>query len=195
MTPPMPGPEAPTGARRPLKTRDQPWAQALARSAARAGLSPNAISILSILFAAGGAACLMTASTACCRTAATLLWLGAAAGIQLRLLCNLLDGMVAIEGGRKSAAGGLYNEVPDRIADVLLLAAAGYSNEWVVKFAGLPLGWLATILALMTAYIRVLGGTLTGSQSFAGPMAKQHRMFALTLACLGSIAELWLRPD
>ena len=47
----------------------------------------------------------------------------------------------------------------------------------------------------MTAYIRVLGGTLTGSQSFIGPMAKQHRMAVLTVASLGSIAEVWLRHD
>lgn len=46
------------------------------------------------------------------------------AGIQLRLLCNLFDGMVAIEGGKKSDVGSLYNEFPDRIADSLLIVAA-----------------------------------------------------------------------
>ena len=103
--------------------------------------------------------------------------------------------MVAIEGGKKSAVGGLYNEVPDRIADPLLLMAAGYCNEWVVKLWGIPLGWVAAVLSVLTAYIRVLGGTLTGTQSFIGPMAKQHRMAVLTAACLGSIVELWLRHD
>lgn len=184
-----------TGARRYLKTREKPWAQKLARWIGGTGLSPNAISVISVLFAIAGAVCFMTASGACCKWGATLLWLGAAACIQLRLLCNLLDGMVAIEGGKKSIVGGLYNEVPDRIADPLFLMAAGYSNEWVVKLWGIPLGWVAAVLALMTAYIRVLGGTLGATQSFMGPMAKQHRMFVLTLACLGSIAELWLRED
>ena len=103
--------------------------------------------------------------------------------------------MVAIEGGRKSAVGGLYNEVPDRLADPLLLMAAGYCNDWVVKLCGIPLGWVAAVLSLLTAYIRVLGGTLTGTQSFIGPMAKQHRMAILTAACLGSIVELWVRQD
>jgi phosphatidylglycerophosphate synthase len=104
--------------------------------------------------------------------------------------------MVAIEGGKKSVVGGLYNEVPDRIADPLLLMAAGYCNDWIVKLWGIiPVGWVAAVLALMTAYIRVLGGTLGATQSFTGPMAKQHRMFVLTVACLGSIVELWVRQD
>ena len=47
--------------------------------------------------------------------------------VQLRLLCNLLDGMVAVEGGRSSPVGALYNEVPDRVADSLLLVALGYA--------------------------------------------------------------------
>jgi phosphatidylglycerophosphate synthase len=121
--------------------------------------------------------------------------LGAAACIQLRLLCNLLDGMVAIEGGKKSVLGGLFNEVPDRLADPILLMAAGYCNDWVVKVGDVPIGWGAAVLCVITAYIRVLGGTLTGTQSFIGPMAKQHRMAVLTLACLGSIVELWVRKD
>lgn len=187
--------ETGAGARRQLKTREKAWAQKLARWMGTTGITPNMISVASIVISIAGAVCLMTASGACCKWAASLLWFGAAVCIQLRLLCNLLDGMVAIEGGKKSVVGGLYNEVPDRIADPLLLMAAGYSNEWVVKLWDIPLGWVAAVLALMTAYIRVLGGTLGVTQSFMGPMAKQHRMFVLTLACLGSIAELWLRKD
>src|SRR3954469_14698839 len=180
-----------TGARRYLKTREKPWAQKLARWIGGTGITPNMISVLSVVFSILGAVCMMTASEACCKWGATLLWLGAAACIQLRLVCNLLDGMVAIEGGKKRVVGGLYNEVPDRIADPLLLMAAGYCNDWIVKlWQIIPVGWVAAVLSLVTAYIRVLGGTLGVKQSFIGPMAKQHRMFLLTMACLGSIVEL-----
>jgi len=41
-------------------------------------------------------------------------------------VCNLLDGMVAIEGGLKTPAGELFNDVPDRISDPLILVGAGY---------------------------------------------------------------------
>ncbi len=115
------------------------------------------------------------------------LYLLAALAVQLRLLCNLLDGMVAVEGGRGSPVGGLYNEVPDRVADSLFLVAWGYA-------CGLPaLGWATALFAAVTAYIRVLGGALGQVQDFRGPMAKQHRMAALTVVCLVAMVETWIR--
>ncbi len=164
--------------------------------AGNAGLSPNAISVLSLVFAAGAAACLLSLGhTGSSRAVEVALWLGTAVCIQLRLLCNLLDGLVAIEGGKKSPAGGLFNEVPDRIADVLILAAAGGCGAAALTFYHIPLGWAAAALAVMTAYVRVLGGTLGAAQSFTGPMAKQHRMAVLTAACLASIAEIRLASE
>lgn len=160
------------GNRRPLKTRSAGWAQALGATLARMGVSPNAISTIGILFAAGGAACFVMAP------GNPWFYLGAALGIQLRLLANMLDGLVAVEGGRQSATGPLFNEVPDRIEDALLLVGAGYA-------AGLPeLGYGAALLAFGTAYIRMTGGSLGFAQDFSGPMAKQHRMFALTVGAV-----------
>ena len=37
----------------------------------------------------------------------------------------LFDGMVAIEGGKKSANGDLYNDMPDRFADALFIIPVG----------------------------------------------------------------------
>ena len=78
--------------------------------------------------------------------------------------------------------GALYNEFPDRVADALLLVPIGYlaGVEW--------LGWLCALLATLTAYVRLMGGALLQPQSFQGPMAKQHRMAVLTLACLAAAA-------
>ncbi len=183
------------GARRELSSRQQPWAGKLARRMAATGLTPNAISLLSLVFSAAAAGALLGAGRPGTAVGvSTICYLGAAVGIQLRLLCNLLDGMVAIECGKKSATGGIYNEAPDRLADVILLVAAG---QWAGPLWGttLPLGWLAAVLAVGMAYIRVLGGTLTGTQNFMGPMAKQHRMFLLTVACLAAAAISWLKLD
>ena len=177
-----------TGNRRPLKSRDRAWARFLARKAAGAGLTPNMISVLSILFAAGSMVCFLIAPDMKTPFTIVLAWLGAAAGIQLRLVCNLLDGMVAVEGGKRSPVGGLYNEVPDRIADVLILVGAGYATNvepGVVKLFGvLPLGWSCAVAAVWTAYIRSIGAELTGKHFFIGPMAKPHRMAMLTGGCL-----------
>jgi phosphatidylglycerophosphate synthase len=166
-------------ARRPLASRSTRWAGFLSTAAVRAGFSADGISILSLVFSAAGAAALLT-------LAAPWNLAAGAACVQLRLLCNLLDGMVAIEGGRKSKMGVLYNEVPDRIADSLFLVALGYT-------IGIPwLGWLGALAAAVTAYIRVLGGTFGLAQDFRGPLAKQHRMAVMTAGCLLGIGEfLW----
>jgi phosphatidylglycerophosphate synthase len=116
-----------------------------------------------------------------------VLLVAAAAAIQLRLLCNLLDGLLAVEGGLQSKTGELYNDVPDRFADVLVIVAAGYAIAW--DWGG-PLGWAAAAAALLTAYVRVLGGALGTPQHFFGPMAKPQRMAVLTAACLLSLVEL-----
>lgn len=163
-------------ARRPLASRSTRWAGFLATAAVRGGLTADAISLLSLVFAGAGSAGMLLLPAP---------WnlLAGAVGVQLRLLCNLLDGMVAIEGGRKSKVGVLYNEVPDRVADSLFIVALGYH-------IGIPwLGWLGALAAAVTAYIRLLGGTFGLAQDFRGPMAKQHRMFVMTVGCLGGMVE------
>jgi phosphatidylglycerophosphate synthase len=158
-----------------LKSRQTGWAAALARLLLKTPLTPNGVSVAGIGFAAAGAACLVLAPRH------PWLWLGAAVFIQLRLLANLMDGLVAVEGGRKSPTGALFNEFPDRIEDSLLLIAAGCA-------AALPvLGWAAALLAMGAAYVRALGGSLGLPQDFCGPMAKQHRMALLTLGSLASL--------
>jgi phosphatidylglycerophosphate synthase len=171
--------------RRPLKTRHRAWAQALARGLTRAGASPNAISIASVVFAALAGLCLWLTSRYD-GSSRVLLFLAAAASIQLRLLCNMLDGMVAIEGGRKTAYGDIFNDMPDRFADVVILVAAGYSLSFPW---GRELGWLAAVLAVLSAYVRLLGGSLGVTQYFLGPMAKPHRMAVMTAACVLSTFE------
>jgi len=153
--------------RRPIKTRSAGWAKRITDHLVTRNISPNQISVASIGFALLGAVAL-NVSTGVVGSLLCIL------GIQLRLLCNLFDGMVAIEGGKKSDVGMLYNEFPDRIADSLLIAGLGYA-------IGQPeLGWCAALLAALTAYVRVFGGSLGLAQSFRGPMAKQHRMAVMT---------------
>lgn len=169
--------------RRPIPERNSGWAINAARWLQRAGIRPNHISIFAVAVAAGGAACLILAG----RTDGSLralLFLGAAIAIPIRLLCNMLDGMLAVEGGLKTATGELYNELPDRIADLLFLAGAGYAISGLAW--GPQLGWAAAATALLTAYVRTLGVAAGAAQHFDGPMAKPRRMHVLFVACLGS---------
>jgi phosphatidylglycerophosphate synthase len=163
------------------------WAQQAAKYTARSGISPNQVSLLGIVIAAIGGFILVTAGNLNgYGFGYGLLCLLAAGTIQLRLLCNMLDGMVAVEFNKKSALGDLFNEVPDRIEDSIFLVAAGYALGTPTS---ITLGWLAALLAACAAYVRVLGGSLDFKQDFCGPQAKPHRMFLLTLSLI--IASCW----
>jgi phosphatidylglycerophosphate synthase len=179
----MPAPAAQSEgqtSRRPIASRSSPWARAISARLAASAITPNQISLLSVVFAAAGGLLMLLATPL-----ASIL---AAGCVQLRLLCNLFDGMVAVEGGKSSPTGALYNEFPDRIADTLFLVPAGYA-------AGLPwLGWAAALAAALTAYVRVFGGSLGLAQDFGGVMAKQRRMAALTVALVVQSIE-WLFRD
>lgn len=165
----------PDSNRRPIKARSSEWARKAASFLARTNVSPNQISVASVFFAGIGAALLLWYPV-------PLGLLGCAVAIQGRLMCNLLDGMVAVEGGKQSTLGQLYNEFPDRVADSLLIVALGYAID-------LPaIGWLGALAAALTAYVRVFGGSLGLPQDFRGPLAKQHRMAMITGGCvLGAI--------
>ena len=176
--------------RRPLKTRSKGWAVGLARALGKARVRPNHISAISVAFAALGAALMLAAGMGdgVARGIALVL---AAVCIQLRLLCNMIDGMVAVEHGMGSPTGPVWNELPDRIADVLFIVAAGYAAAHQLP-AGEWLGWLAAVLAVLTAYVRELGRGLGYPADFSGPMAKPHRMFVLTVTCvLAAFEPLW----
>ena len=176
-------------ARRPLKSRAIPLFRDLAASIAQAGISPNAISFASIVFSLIAGAALAATPFA---DGWQLLgcWLAAAALIQLRLLANMLDGMVAVEGGKGGPTGDLWNEAPDRIADAAILLGAGFA------LGSAPLlGFGAALVAIFVAYVRALGASVGAGQIFLGPMAKPHRMAVLTAACLISAmmpASRWM---
>src|SRR5216110_2263798 len=163
--------------RRPIATRNRKWAQAATTWLAAQNVSPNAISI------AGMCACIVAGIALGVTSVADyrILWLIAALGAQLRLTANMLDGMVALASGRASKVGELYNEIPDRVSDAAVFIGAGFA--WGGNIA---LGYIATILAIFTAYIRAAGKIAGAPNEFCGPMAKQHRMLVITLICLYS---------
>ena len=173
--------------RRPLRTRSGTGAAALVRWLRGRHVEPNGISLASIAAAAGAATC-FAALPHVGDPAQLGLLAAAAALVQLRLLANLMDGMLAIEAGRQTPTGPLFNEIPDRFADVIILVAAGYAVTWFSW--GEALGWGAAVAAVLTAYVRLLGGSLGLTEHFCGPMAKPHRMAVLTAACLLSMIEV-----
>lgn len=171
--------------RRPLASRQTGWAAALSRRLSATSITPNQISIASIGFSVVAGLCFWAAGSTAGALRAGLLLIGALA-CQLRLICNLMDGMVAIEGGKQSADGPFWNEFPDRISDICIFVGLGLG----VHFAAL--GWAAACLSVLTAYTRELGRTVGLPADFVGPMAKPQRMAVVTAAAVVSVLEpLW----
>lgn len=162
--------------RRPISARQHPLSISIAGWLAARGVSPNAISVCGMI-----AGVLSGAAFACSGyfPHAWIFLLVGAMGMQLRLLANMFDGMVAIQTGKASPVGELYNEVPDRVSDAAIFIGAGYA------FGGIPeFGYLATVVALFVAYVRAEGKVGGAPQDYCGPMAKQHRMAVLTVAAV-----------
>lgn len=173
--------------RRDVSSRDTKFANRAARWLANMNISPNTISLLSIVFSV---LTLLSFYLDHVNYLNHLLAMVLAVlGIQGRLIMNLLDGMVAIEYNKKSLVGGLYNEVPDRISDTLIIFGLGLLVA-EYKF-GMDLAYFAIILSAFTAYIRTLGASLNCPHFFAGPMAKQHRMALITVSC---VIGIWYLP-
>ncbi|BCM93699.1 hypothetical protein IAD21_05590 [Abditibacteriota bacterium] len=167
--------------RRPIAARNATWAHTIARTLARWGVVPNAVSLASVVFALAAMACLVGVGRTEVKGLAVALFLAAGVCVQMRLLCNLFDGMIAVEFKRASMLGPIFNDFPDRPADLFILVGCGFAGGPV----WLPhLGWAAGALALLTAYVRLLGVSVGASEHFAGPLAKQQRMAVVTIACV-----------
>ena len=133
-------------ARRPLKSRSANWPRKIAFALVAKGFTPNQISVWSLFFSILAGEGLVVAPLHS-RMIAPLFLIRAAICIQLRLVCNLLDGLMAVEGGKKTKTGEIYNEFPDRIADVVLFVCAGYSI-YLLPYA-IQLGWACAVAAAL----------------------------------------------
>jgi len=179
--------------RRPIQARDSQTAVKIALALTQARIRPNTISVFSVVFSIVAGTCFAVTACSFIATSAlitAMLFVFGAICVQLRLLCNLFDGMVAIEGGFKTKSGEVFNELPDRFSDAITFIGFGYAAS-VVQF-GLELGYIAAVLAIITAYVRTLGAATGTGQNFMGPMAKQHRMAVVTIASILSAITVFL---
>jgi phosphatidylglycerophosphate synthase len=179
--------------RRPLASREWKFSIVLAQRLVQLGVSPNAISLFGLGAGIAGGLLFWFTSWG---ILTPFVWLLGAGLVQLRLLCNLIDGMVAVQSGKMSPLGELYNEIPDRISDAATLIGLGYAS------GGIPwLGFLAGLLAVFVAYVRASLKVAGGPQDYCGPMAKPHRMFVVTVTALTcvflprTIQEAWFGHD
>lgn len=171
-------PEPATNGPVPLQRRD--WRLALAARLRAHGATPNGISLFAIGLSALAGLSFFFALRDPPHYGAVLL-LFAALCLVGRLLCNRLDGLLARRGGMVGKAGEVYSDAPDRLADALVFLGVGYGLTPWLAWAS-DLGWAASLLAVGTAYVRVLGMACGLREHDEGPMPRRTRMIATAVA-------------
>ena len=172
-------------ARRPIADLFRRTATAAVDVCVRRGIHPDVVSWSSVIAAGVAAACFLGA-----RWQPWLLVVAPLA-CYARLWLNMLDGMVALASGVASERGEIVNELPDRISDILIFTAVAHSG-----FVALPaLAYWAALLAVMTAYVGMLGQAVGTRREFGGVMAKPMRMVVLHAGAWATFAMLRFRHD
>jgi phosphatidylglycerophosphate synthase len=166
--------------RRPIARTFRRTANLAVAICLRLGIHPDTVSYSSVVASGLAAICFWQSGQ--------WLWLliPAALFCYVRLWLNMLDGMVALASGRASPRGEIVNEVPDRVSDVLIFAGVAHSG-----LCHLLSGYWAAILALLTAYVGILGQAVGVQRQFGGLMSKPWRMVVLHIGAWLLLADRW----
>lgn len=99
--------------------------------------------------------------------------------VLLRLLFNLMDGLLARELRLADTWGEVKNEFGDRIADGAIFLGLVFGGYVDAQMAA-----LALFLMLLVSYLGILGKALGGERVYGGVFAKGDRMISLALFTL-----------
>jgi phosphatidylglycerophosphate synthase len=172
-------------ARRPIADRFRRTAGGAVEFCVRHNIHPDVISWSSVFAAATAAACFLGA-----RWQPWLL-IVAPLACYARLWLNMLDGMVALASGRASRRGEIINELPDRLSDILIFAAVAHGGFVVTP----AIAYWTALLAVMTAYVGMLGQAVGARREFGGVMAKPMRLVVLHVGAWATFALLRFRGE
>lgn len=156
-----------------LKPASQRIVQPIADWLVRRRLPADIVTWMAVPVGAAGGAGLAASGT----VPWLLLLVPVAAAIRLGL--NLLDGMVARASGSAHPLGELWNELADRLADVLFIG--GMALQPAVGPA-LPL--LAALGAVLASYAGITARAAGGRRQYGGVMSKPGRMGTLAVVAL-----------
>lgn len=155
--------------------RTKPWI--LARLAGvvggleRAGVSPDALTLATVPLSLAGGVLLLLSPT----VPAVLLAIPVV--VVLRLVLNLLDGSLARSTGQIHPRGELYNELADRLADILLLAPVAF-----LPGAHRDIVLLGVIGAVFASYAGLAPKAAGAERLYRGILSKPGRMALLAVS-------------
>ena len=138
---------------------------------AKAGVTPDQVTLAAVPVAVLGGACLLLS------TSVPVLLLAVPLLVVIRLLLNLLDGNMARRTGMIHPRGELYNELGDRLADVALLAPVAF-----LPGASPQIVLLGVLMAVMASYVGITAKAAGSERIYRGILSKPGRM-ALLVVC------------
>jgi CDP-diacylglycerol--glycerol-3-phosphate 3-phosphatidyltransferase len=168
-----------------LKPAFQNLLRPLVRALARAGVTPNQVTVAALVlsFAVG--------ALIAWRPAARWPLLLLPAALLVRMVLNALDGMMARELGMASRLGAVLNELGDVLSDAALYLPLAL----VPRVTPAPLV-VAVVLAVISEMTGVVAVQIGAARRYDGPMGKSDRAFvfgALALALgLGARTGSWV---
>jgi len=138
---------------------------------AKAGVTPDQVTLAAMPVAVLGGACLLLSASV------PVLLLAVPLLVVIRLLLNLLDGNMARRTGMIHPRGELYNELGDRLADVALLAPVAF-----LPGASPQIVLLGVLMAVMASYVGITAKAAGSERIYRGILSKPGRM-ALLVVC------------
>lgn len=167
-----------------LKPRFQALLRPLVRALARAGITPNQVTVVAFLLSVAAGIGIAA------RPLDTRRLLLLPAVLLVRMALNAVDGMLAREHDMATPLGAFLNELGDVLADAALYLP-------LALIPGFPPVWVVAIVVLAGAgeTAGVIGQALGASRRYDGPMGKSDRAFVFgtvgLLVGLGVPAGHW----
>ena len=155
-----------------IKPKFQQLLMPLLKLLRRLGISPNSITIFSILLSFIIAYFFWNASDN------SSYFLIVAFGLLLRMMLNALDGMMARIYNLQSKLGEILNEVGDIISDVAIyfpLILLNLKIEIAIIFI---------LLSIINEFCGVIAKVISGERRYDGPMGKSDRAFLIGVICI-----------
>ena len=156
-----------------IKPKFQQLLMPLLKLLRRLGISPNSITIFSILLSFVIAYFFWNMSDN------SSYFLIVAFGLLLRMMLNALDGMMARIYNLQSKLGEVLNEVGDIVSDVAI-----YFTLIIFESLRIEIAIIFILLSIINEFCGLMAKVISGERRYDGPMGKSDRAFLIGVICI-----------
>jgi len=156
-----------------IKPKFQQLLMPLLKLLRRLGISPNSITIFSILLSFVIAYFFWNTSDN------SSYFLIVAFGLLLRMMLNALDGMMARIYNLQSKLGEILNEVGDIVSDVAI-----YFPLIIFESLRIEIAIIFILLSIINEFCGLMAKVISGERRYDGPMGKSDRAFLIGIICI-----------